>query len=79
VLLEVSAIGSPAALVEELGQGKLAGLGRMNLISCHWFVPPNPTKALFGHVLLIAGSLGKSGALFSRAGARYGPAQVWSR
>jgi hydroxyethylthiazole kinase-like uncharacterized protein yjeF len=60
--LEVCAIGSPAALVEEIGKGTLrwagpdefAGLPLVRSVKSH--------KGTFGHVLLIAGSLGKSGA-----------------
>src|SRR5229473_821113 len=60
--LEVCAIGSPAALVEEIGQGTLrwagpdefAGLPLVRSVKSH--------KGTFGHVLLVAGSLGKSGA-----------------
>jgi hydroxyethylthiazole kinase-like uncharacterized protein yjeF len=60
--LEVCAIGSPAALIEEIGQGTLrwagpeefAGLPLVRAVKSH--------KGTFGHVLLVAGSLGKSGA-----------------
>jgi len=60
--LEVCAIGSPAALVEEIGRGTLrwagpdefAGLPLVRSVKSH--------KGTFGHVLLVAGSLGKSGA-----------------
>ncbi len=60
--LEVCAIGSPGALVEEIGQGTLrwagpdefAGLPLVRSVKSH--------KGNFGHVLLVAGSLGKSGA-----------------
>jgi len=60
--LEVCNIGSPAALVEEAGQGALrwagpdefAGLPLVRSVKSH--------KGTYGHVLLVAGSLGKSGA-----------------
>jgi hydroxyethylthiazole kinase-like uncharacterized protein yjeF len=60
--LEVCAIGSPAALIEEIGQGTLrwagpeefAGLPLVRAVKSH--------KGTFGHILLVAGSLGKSGA-----------------
>ncbi|MFI5058961.1 MAG: NAD(P)H-hydrate dehydratase [Candidatus Acidiferrales bacterium] len=60
--LEVCAIGSPGALIEEIGQGTLrwagpeefAGLPLVRAVKSH--------KGTFGHVLLVAGSLGKSGA-----------------
>lgn len=60
--LEVSAIGSPVSLVDEIGKGSLrwagpdefAGLPLVRSVKSH--------KGTFGHVLLVAGSLGKSGA-----------------
>src|SRR5712664_1447674 len=73
--LEVCAIGSPAALVEEIGQGTLrwagpdefAGLPLVRSVKSH--------KGTFGHVLLVAGSLGKSGAaILSGRGALRGGA-----
>jgi len=61
-LLEVRGIGSPAALIEEVGKGTLrwaepeefAGLPLVRAADSH--------KGSFGHVLLVAGSVGKSGA-----------------
>lgn len=73
--LEVCAIGSPAALIEEIGQGTLrwagpeefAGLPLVRAVKSH--------KGTFGHVLLVAGSLGKSGAaILSGRGALRGGA-----
>lgn len=60
--LEVANIGSPSSLVEEIGQGFLrwaepqefAGLPLVRTADSH--------KGLYGHVLVVAGSLGKSGA-----------------
>jgi hydroxyethylthiazole kinase-like uncharacterized protein yjeF len=60
--LQVREIGSPVALVEEIGQGSIrwvepgefAGLPLVRAADSH--------KGSFGHVLLFAGSLGKSGA-----------------
>ncbi len=60
--LEVCGIGSPAALVEAIGQetirwagpDEFAGLPLVRAVKSH--------KGTFGHVLLVAGSLGKSGA-----------------
>ncbi len=60
--LEVRSIGSPAALVEETGRGTIrwaeaeefAGLPLVRAADAH--------KGSFGHVLILAGSLGKSGA-----------------
>jgi NAD(P)H-hydrate epimerase len=73
--LEVCAIGSPAALIEEIGQGTLrwagpeefAGLPLVRAVKSH--------KGTFGHVLLVAGSPGKSGAaILSGRGALRGGA-----
>jgi len=60
--LRVVNIGSPAALVEEVGKGTLrwaepeefAGLPLVRTTDGH--------KGLYGHILIVAGSLGKSGA-----------------
>lgn len=72
--LEVCNIGSPSALVEEVGQGTIrwagpdefAGLPLVRSVKSH--------KGIFGHILLVAGSLGKSGAavLAGRAAMRGG-------
>ena len=57
----VCSIGSPKALVEEIGQGALRcgpdEFQEMSLVRA-----PDSHKGSFGHVLLLAGSLGKSGA-----------------
>src|SRR6266481_5315628 len=61
-ILEVADIGSPASLIEELGKSPLrwaeprefAGLPLVRTVDSH--------KGLYGHVLIVAGSLGKSGA-----------------
>jgi NAD(P)H-hydrate epimerase len=61
-ILEVADIGSPASLIEELGKSALrwvephefAGLPLVRTVDSH--------KGLYGHVLIVAGSLGKSGA-----------------
>jgi NAD(P)H-hydrate epimerase len=61
-ILEVADIGSPASLIEEIGKGSLrwveprefAGLPLVRTVDSH--------KGLYGHALIIAGSLGKSGA-----------------
>jgi hydroxyethylthiazole kinase-like uncharacterized protein yjeF len=60
--LAVRAIGSPAALVEEAGKGSLrwagadefAGLPLVRAVEAH--------KGSYGHLLLVAGSVGKTGA-----------------
>jgi ADP-dependent NAD(P)H-hydrate dehydratase / NAD(P)H-hydrate epimerase len=76
--LAVRGIGSPAALVEEIGKGTLrwaaadefAGLPLVRAAEAH--------KGSYGHVLLIAGSLGKTGAavLAGRAALRAGAGLV---
>src|SRR5712671_5793500 len=61
-ILEVANIGSPALLIEEIGKGSLrwvephefAGLPLVRTVDSH--------KGLYGHALIVAGSLGKSGA-----------------
>ena len=77
-VLEVVSIGSPAKLAEELGSRNV-----------HWAAPDefgslplvraaDSHKGLYGHVLLLAGSLGKSGAaiLAGRAALRGGAGLV---
>ena len=76
--LHVRDIGSPRELIEEIGKGK-----------AHWIEPyefrelplvrqSDSHKGKFGHVLVIAGSLGKSGAaiLASRGALRSGAGLV---
>jgi hydroxyethylthiazole kinase-like uncharacterized protein yjeF len=61
-VLEVADIGSPASLIEEIGKGSLrwveahefTGLPLVRTVDSH--------KGLYGHALIVAGSLGKSGA-----------------
>src|SRR6267154_2277422 len=61
-ILEVANIGSPASLIEEIGKGsfrwaephEFAGLPLVRTVDSH--------KGLYGHALIVAGSLGKSGA-----------------
>ncbi len=60
--LEVCAIGSPAALVEEIGQGTLRWAGPDEFDQLPLVRSVKSYKGTFGHVLLVAGSLGKSGA-----------------
>jgi ADP-dependent NAD(P)H-hydrate dehydratase / NAD(P)H-hydrate epimerase len=60
--LEVRAIGSPSALVEEIGQGKLRWAGPDEFSQLPLVRSVKSHKGSFGHVLLVAGSLGKSGA-----------------
>src|SRR6266849_7896722 len=60
--LEVCAIGSPAALVEEIGRGTLRWAGPDEFARLPLVRSVKSHKGTFGHVLLVAGSLGKSGA-----------------
>src|SRR6267378_2337125 len=60
--LEVCAIGSPAALVEEIGRGTLRWAGPEEFSGLPLVRAARSHKGTFGHVLLVAGSLGKSGA-----------------
>ena len=58
----VSDIGSPAALVEEVGQGKLRWSGPEEFSELPLQRAADAHKGSYGHVLLVAGSVGKSGA-----------------
>jgi NAD(P)H-hydrate epimerase len=60
--LEVRGIGSPAELVEELGQGPLRWADAKEFAQLPLVRPADSNKGTFGHVLLVAGALGKSGA-----------------
>jgi len=60
--LEVCSIGSPVALVEEIGKGTLRWAGPDEFASLPLVRSAKSHKGTFGHVLLLAGSLGKSGA-----------------
>ena len=60
--LEVRQIGSPADLVEELGQGELRWASAEEFAGLPLVRPADSNKGTFGHVLLVAGALGKSGA-----------------
>ena len=61
-ILEIADIGSPASLIEEIGKSSIrwvephefAGLPLVRTVDSH--------KGLYGHALVVAGSLGKSGA-----------------
>jgi NAD(P)H-hydrate epimerase len=60
--LVVREIGTPAALVEEVGKGKLrlAGLEEFSELPLQRAAESH--KGSYGHVLLVAGSVGKTGA-----------------
>src|SRR6202790_3709207 len=60
--LEVRQIGSPAELVEQLGQGKLRWASAEEFAQLPLVRAADSNKGTFGHVLLVAGALGKSGA-----------------
>jgi hydroxyethylthiazole kinase-like uncharacterized protein yjeF len=60
--LVVRRIGSPAALVEEVGKGSLRWAGPDEFAELPLVRAAEAHKGSYGHVLLVAGSLGKSGA-----------------
>lgn len=60
--IEVVNIGSPRSLVEEIGQGPLRWIEPHEFTGLPLVRPADSHKGLYGHVLVVAGSLGKSGA-----------------
>jgi NAD(P)H-hydrate epimerase len=60
--LEVRQIGSPTELVEELGKGELRWASAEEFAGLPLVRPADSNKGTFGHVLLVAGALGTSGA-----------------
>jgi hydroxyethylthiazole kinase-like uncharacterized protein yjeF len=76
--LEVRQIGSPAALVEEVGQSSARWAEPEEFASLPLVRAADSHKGTYGHVLLLAGSLGKSGAaiLAGRAALRSGAGLV---
>jgi ADP-dependent NAD(P)H-hydrate dehydratase / NAD(P)H-hydrate epimerase len=60
--LEVRQIGSPAKLVEELGQSDIRWAAAEEFAKLPLVRAADSNKGTFGHVLLVAGALGKSGA-----------------
>jgi len=60
--LEICSIGSPLALIEEIGKGPLCWAGPDEFAGLPLVRSVKSHKGTFGHVLLVAGSLGKSGA-----------------
>jgi len=76
--LEVRQIGSPVALVEEIGQGSARWAEPGEFASLPLVRAADSHKGTYGHVLLLAGSLGKSGAaiLAGRAALRSGAGLV---
>jgi NAD(P)H-hydrate epimerase len=60
--LVVREIGSPPALIEELGKGKARWAGPDEFAGVPLVRAAESHKGSFGHVLIVAGSLGKTGA-----------------
>jgi hydroxyethylthiazole kinase-like uncharacterized protein yjeF len=60
--LEVRQIGSPSALVEELGQSGMRWASAEEFAELPLVRAADSNKGTFGHALLVAGSLGMSGA-----------------
>jgi ADP-dependent NAD(P)H-hydrate dehydratase / NAD(P)H-hydrate epimerase len=60
--LEVVNIGSPASLVEEVGKGTLRWSGPDEFADLPLVRQVDGHKGLYGHILIVAGSEGKSGA-----------------
>ena len=60
--LAVRLIGSPPALVDEVGKGSLRWVGPEEFACLPLIRAVDSHKGTFGHVLVVAGSLGKSGA-----------------
>ncbi len=60
--LEVRQIGSPAELVEETGKGPVRWASVEEFAGLPLVRAADANKGTYGHVLLVAGSLGKSGA-----------------
>ena len=61
-VLEVADIGSPGPLVEEIGRGALRWVEPQEFAQLPFVRPVDSHKGLYGHALIVAGSLGKSGA-----------------
>jgi hydroxyethylthiazole kinase-like uncharacterized protein yjeF len=76
--LVVRGIGSPAALVEEIGKGTLRWAGADEFAGLPLVRAAEAHKGSYGHLLLVAGSLGKTGAavLAGQAGLRGGAGLV---
>jgi ADP-dependent NAD(P)H-hydrate dehydratase / NAD(P)H-hydrate epimerase len=60
--LEVRAIGSPAELIEEVGKGKIHWSEAREFAEFAAPRSPDGHKGDYGHALIVAGSVGKSGA-----------------
>jgi hydroxyethylthiazole kinase-like uncharacterized protein yjeF len=60
--LAVRSIGSPVALIEEIGKGSLRWAGPDEFAGLPLVRAAEAHKGSYGHVLLVAGSVGKTGA-----------------
>jgi ADP-dependent NAD(P)H-hydrate dehydratase / NAD(P)H-hydrate epimerase len=60
--LRVVDIGSPAAILEEVGQGALRWIEPQEFANLPLVRIADSQKGLYGHILVVAGSQGKSGA-----------------
>jgi ADP-dependent NAD(P)H-hydrate dehydratase / NAD(P)H-hydrate epimerase len=60
--LVVRSIGSPAELIEQLGKGTLRWAGPDEFVDLPLIRAAESHKGTFGHVLVLAGSVGKTGA-----------------
>ena len=60
--LTVTSIGSPVSLVEEVGKGTLRWSEPGEFTGMPLVRQTNGHKGLYGHILIVAGSVGKSGA-----------------
>jgi len=60
--LEVADIGSPSSLVEEIGRGPLRWVEAQEFAQLPLVRTIDSHKGLYGHALIVAGSLGKTGA-----------------
>jgi hydroxyethylthiazole kinase-like uncharacterized protein yjeF len=60
--LIVRAIGTPTKLVEEIGKGSVRCSGAEEFAQLPLLRPADSHKGLYGNVLIVAGSAGKSGA-----------------
>lgn len=60
--LEVAGIGSPASLIEEIGQGPLRWSEPEEFAALQLVRTVDSNKGLYGHALVVAGALGKTGA-----------------
>jgi NAD(P)H-hydrate epimerase len=61
-MLEVADIGSPASLIEEIGKSSLRWVEPREFAHLPLVRTVDSHKGLYGHALVVAGSLGKSGA-----------------